>query len=67
MIENSLNSIRGIVIYPILSLVLFVAFFVVLIVWVSKTDKKHLADMSILPLDSNNENELNSNGKYYEK
>jgi cytochrome c oxidase cbb3-type subunit IV len=67
MIENSLKNIQGIEIFPIISLLIFVSFFIVLTIWIFKSDKKHLIDMSNLPLDSNNENELNSNGKYYEK
>ena len=67
MIEISLKYIQGIEIYPIISLFIFVSFFIVLAIWVSRADKKHLLDMSNLPLDSNNGNETNSNGKYYEK
>jgi cytochrome c oxidase cbb3-type subunit IV len=67
MIENSLNKIQGIEIFPIISLLIFISFFIVLVIWIIKIDKKYLSDMSQLPLDNFNRNELNSNGKYYEK
>jgi fructose-specific phosphotransferase system IIC component len=67
MIENSLKNIEGIEIFPIISLLIFVSFFIVLVVWFLKSDNKHLTEMGNLPLDSTNEKESTSTGKYYEK
>ncbi len=51
MYKNILESVEGIVVYPIISLIIFFIFFVLLIIWVFKVDKKYLNKMSMLPLD----------------
>ena len=56
MIENNISSVYGIGIYPIISMLIFISFFVVLAIWVLKTDKKYLLTMRNLPLDTNSEN-----------
>jgi len=65
MIENSLQNIRGVEIFPVIALIMFVAFFAALAVWVSRTDKNHMFIMSSMPLDA--DKELNSNGENYDK
>ncbi len=57
MYKEILQSVEGIGIYPIISLSIFFIFFVVLIIWVIKVDKKYLNKMEMLPL------ELSANGK----
>ena len=52
MFNNYLQSIEGVGIYPIFSLLVFFVFFAVLLVWMFKADKKHMEEMSELPLDS---------------
>jgi cbb3-type cytochrome oxidase subunit 3 len=54
MIRNLLQSIEGVEIYPLISLVVFVVFFVAILVWMLKIDKKYIKEMEQLPLDSNN-------------
>lgn len=54
MIKNVLNGIHGVDIYPIISLLIFVPFFVGLIWWVIKVDRKHIQELETLPLDRNN-------------
>jgi len=51
MFNNYLQSIEGVGIYPIFSLLVFFAFFMVLIVWMFRADKTHMKKMSELPLD----------------
>jgi hypothetical protein len=49
---NYLESITGIGIFPLLSLVIFVAFFTVVLLYVIKMDKAHIDEMSRIPLDT---------------
>ena len=51
MYKEILQSVEGIGVYPIISLLVFFIFFVVLIIWVFKADKKYLNRMKMLPLD----------------
>jgi len=46
-----LEKISGVSIYPLLSFVIFGLFFLVMLVWVLKTDKKKIYDISRIPLD----------------
>ena len=45
-------------IYPMISLVIFFLFFVALLYYVKKMDKKKLSVLSNIPLDDNDENQL---------
>ena len=62
MIRNYLQTIEGVEIYPLISLIIFVIFFVVMLVWMLKVDKNYIKEMEQLPLDSNNNRNLNSTG-----
>ncbi len=59
MFKEVLQSIEGIGIYPVISMIVFVLFFVIVIIWYFKADKKYLNKMRNLPLD--NDEKLNSN------
>jgi hypothetical protein len=48
---NYLESIAGIAIFPMISLFIFFAFFTLLILYVIKADKNHIAELENLPLD----------------
>jgi len=63
MIRNLLQSIEGVEIYPLISLLVFVVFFVVILVWMFRIDKNYIKEMEQLPLDSNNNRNLNSTGE----
>ncbi|MCI0450019.1 MAG: CcoQ/FixQ family Cbb3-type cytochrome c oxidase assembly chaperone [Chlorobi bacterium] len=54
MYKHVLQSIEGIEIYPIISLVIFVLFFIAIIIWMFKADKKYLNKMASLPLENSN-------------
>ena len=54
MYKEILRSIENIEIYPILSLIIFLLFFVGMFVWVVKAPKDHIKHMESLPLDDNN-------------
>ncbi len=66
MFNNYLQSIEGVGIYPIFSLLVFFVFFAALLVWMFRADKKHLQKMSELPLDSE-ENLLNEEKTFHGK
>lgn len=53
MIRNVLESISGVEIYPLISLLIFTVFFTSVIIWVVKLDKKTVTRMENLPLDDN--------------
>jgi hypothetical protein len=46
-----MESIIGIEIYPIISLVLFFSFFVGLLIWVARTKKEYINHLENLPLE----------------
>jgi cytochrome c oxidase cbb3-type subunit 4 len=52
MYNEILQSMEGIAIYPMISLIVFLLFFVSLFIWVLKSDKKYMSKMSRLPLES---------------
>jgi hypothetical protein len=51
-IKNHMDTIAGIEIYPILSLLIFFTFFVVLFWWVLTAKKDYIKTVSNLPLDN---------------
>lgn len=51
MFKNYLSSIEGVAIYPIISLSVFVVFFVLLGYLVIRADKKYIKHMEEMPLD----------------
>jgi len=56
---NYLESISGIAVYPMISLIIFFGFFSLLLVYVIKSDKQHILELKNLPL----EKELTSTNK----
>ena len=52
-IKGHLESIDGIASYPIVSLVIFFVFFVVLFWWVFTANKDYIKEASELPFDKN--------------
>ena len=51
MFKHYFERIQGIEIYPVISLLIFFIFFVLLFVWVISADKKYINKMKNLPLD----------------
>jgi len=49
--SNYLEQITGVSIYPIISLVLFVSFFVLVTLWIYSIDKKEISHIERIPLD----------------
>lgn len=52
MYKNVLQNIDNIAIWPVISFVIFFVFFICLVWWVLKTDKKFINKMKSLPLDN---------------
>lgn len=57
-IKGHMASIDGIGIYPIISLLIFFVFFVGLTIYVIKSDKKKIEEVSRIPLDEQQNTEL---------
>lgn len=56
MFSNSLSSIEGISIFPIISLLIFLSAFIFMIVWIFRVDTAYVKQMENLPLDGEDEN-----------
>jgi len=52
MEKEVLRAMEGIDIYPIISLVMFFALFIAIVIYVIKADKSFMNKMSNLPLDN---------------
>jgi len=50
-INGHLTSIDGVEIFPIISLVIFFAFFVGMIIYIAKIDKKTVDEIKNIPLE----------------
>ncbi len=57
-IKGHMESIDGIEIYPIISLLIFFIFFVVLFLWVVTAKRDYIENVSKIPLDNSNDSEL---------
>ena len=57
-VKNHMDSISGIEIYPIISLLIFFIFFVALFWWVFTAKKDYIDRMSEIPLDNQNDTQL---------
>ena len=51
-VKKHMESIIGIEIYPLISLIIFFAFFVILFWWVFTAKKEYIKTVSNLPLDN---------------
>ncbi len=53
MIKETLQSLAGVEIYPIISLLIFIFVFTMVIIWAFSIDKKVISEMEKIPLDNN--------------
>ncbi|MFD2541849.1 CcoQ/FixQ family Cbb3-type cytochrome c oxidase assembly chaperone [Lacinutrix gracilariae] len=56
-VKNYMDSISGIEVYPIISLLIFFGFFVVLFLWVFTAKKEYIQTVSNIPLENDNQNQ----------
>ena len=52
-IKGNLEQIDGVAIYPMISLLIFFVFFMVLFWWVFTAKKSHIEEVSAIPLNDN--------------
>ena len=57
-IKGHMETIQGIEIYPIVSILIFFLFFVVLFWWVFTAKKSYVEEVSQIPLDNENDSQL---------
>lgn len=57
-VKNHMDSMSGIEIYPLISLLIFFPFFVILFWWVITAKKDYINKVSNLPLDNQNDSTL---------
>lgn len=60
MFKYYFEQVENVEVWPIISLVIFLTFFVGLLIWVVKVDKKYIKEMSDLPMDDATENTKNT-------
>ena len=63
MFSQNLSSIDGVSIFPIISLVLFFVIFSGVLFWVLRKDKSYMEKLANIPLQDNNDIELNDESK----
>lgn len=54
-VKGYMENIDGVATYPMISLLIFFVFFILLFLWVFTTSKEHVKEMSELPLDETNQ------------
>lgn len=52
-IKHHMETISGIEIYPIISFIIFFTFFVFVLIYVVRADKKTIEEIANIPLNSN--------------
>ena len=57
MFKHYFEQVNNVEIWPIISLIIFVTFFIGLLIWVMKVDKKYIEEMSDMPIDDTEEND----------
>ena len=57
-IKQHMETIAGIEIYPMMSLMIFFIFFVILFLWVFTAKKDYIKTVSNLPLDNQKNNDI---------
>ena len=62
MYKDVLQSVEGIEFYTIVSMIIFILFFIGMIIWLFKVDKKYIQEMSKLPLQNDDNEILNLTG-----
>lgn len=55
-VKHHMETIAGIEIFPLISLIIFFAFFVGLFIYIARADKEQINEISRIPLDSNADN-----------
>ena len=56
--KNYLESITGVGVYPMVSLIIFFVFFSLLLLWALKVNKQYIGEMKRLPFPGNDNDTL---------
>lgn len=56
--KHYLESITGVGIYPLVSLLIFFTFFTALTIWAVKANKSYISELKNMPLGNQNDNNL---------
>lgn len=54
-VKGYMETIDGVATYPMISLLIFFLFFVVLFLWVITASKEHIEEVSNIPFENNNQ------------
>lgn len=57
-VKGYMENIENVATYPMISLLIFFVFFVILFWWVFTASKAHIKEMSEMPLDTDNQQHL---------
>ncbi|MDB4293170.1 CcoQ/FixQ family Cbb3-type cytochrome c oxidase assembly chaperone [Maribacter sp.] len=57
-VKGYMESIENVATYPMISLLIFFVFFMILFWWVFTASKEHIKEMSEMPLDNDNQQNL---------
>jgi len=60
MFKHYFERIEGIEVYPIISLIIFITFFIGLLIWVFRVDKKYINYMKELPMNGDKNSETDN-------
>ncbi|PZX51052.1 Cbb3-type cytochrome oxidase component FixQ [Algoriphagus ratkowskyi] len=55
MYKDVLRSMENVEIFPIISLIIFILFFIGITIWAMRASKEYVDHMSALPMDDDNE------------
>lgn len=53
-VKHTMDTISGIEIFPIISLIIFFTFFTTMLLWVTKSDKTYINHVKNLPFEDDN-------------
>jgi hypothetical protein len=57
-VKGYMETIDGIATYPMISLLIFFVFFIVLFAWVFTASKDYIKEVSKIPLETNNQQNI---------
>ena len=60
MFKHYFERLQDVEVFPVISLLIFVLFFITLLIWVVKADKKYIKSMEHLPLSEETPGDENS-------
>ena len=57
MFKYYFEQVNNVEIWPIMSLIIFICFFIGLLIWVVMVDKKYIQEMSNMPMNDTDKND----------